>query len=396
MSSSPKCLHVVENLDRGAVENWLVRMLRHARETNVDVDWSFYCALGRPGQLDQQARELGAKVIHSPAPIGNKTSFVRALRSELQKGQYDVLHCHHDLVSAMYLLAAVGTPVQRRIVHVHNSDEGVLTPSNVKQRLYREPLRRICLAMADCVVGISDHTLDTFLAGKSRKKGRDMVHYYGVDPRAFQNLIVDRKEFRRQLGLPEDALLLLFAGRLVPEKNPVFVADVLAELRQLEPRVFALFAGTGSLAEDVLARVEERGLDSAIRMMSWRKDLPAVMSNCDWFILPHPEHPMEGFGIAVVEAQLAGLRLLISRGIANDPLLPNAVFRRLSLTDSPKQWAQAAMELILEEDPSAHDAINELKNSPMDMDRALSMLVDLHEHRSNGYAYSNGNYSHAR
>lgn len=38
-----RILHIVESLDRGAVENWLIRMLGHARKRGIGVDWSFYC-----------------------------------------------------------------------------------------------------------------------------------------------------------------------------------------------------------------------------------------------------------------------------------------------------------------------------------------------------------------
>ena len=83
-----------------------------------------------------------------------------------------------------------------------------------------------------------------------------------------------------------------------------------------------------------------------MRLLGWRDDLPEIMSCSDWFILPHPEHPVEGFGLAVVEAQLAGLRMLLSRGIPDDPLLSTASFRRLALSEGPKVWAKAAMELL--------------------------------------------------
>ena len=118
---------------------------------------------------------------------------------------------------------------------MHNADEALPTPSRLKQRLYREPMRRVCLFMADRIVGISNHTLDTFLAGRARRPERDLVHYYGLDPTPFENVAADRAEFRRQWDLPEDALILLFGGRLVPEKNPVFAVDVLANLRCIEP-----------------------------------------------------------------------------------------------------------------------------------------------------------------
>jgi glycosyltransferase involved in cell wall biosynthesis len=373
-----RILHVVENLNSGAVENWLVRMLEHAHKRGIEVDWTFYCALGQPGAMDERARSLRARVVYSPVPIGKKAKFVRALRTELWRGEYDVLHCHHDLVSAVYLLAAWGLPLRRRIVHVHNADEAVLTPSRLKQRLYREPMRQICLFMADRLVGISHHTLDTFLAGRARRPERDSVHYYGVDTTPFENVSADRGRFRRQLGLPQNALILLFGGRLVPEKNPVFVVDLLANLRCIDPRAIAVFAGAGSLEMDVLARARRLGVEDFVRLLGWRNDLPHVMNCSDCFILPHPEHPVEGFGLAIVEAQLSGLPMLLSRGILDDPILPTASFRRLALSDGPLLWAKAAMELLHDPVPSRVAALTALRASPMDMDQALAGLLRLH------------------
>jgi glycosyltransferase EpsF len=373
-----RILHVVENLNRGAVENWLVRMLEHADKRGIEVDWTFYCALGQPGAMDERARSLRSRVVYSPVPIGKKAEFVRALRTELKRGEYDVLHCHHDIVSAVYLLAAWGLPIHRRIVHVHNADEAVLTPSRLKQRLYREPMRQICLLMADRIVGISNHTLDTFLAGRTRRLERDIVNYYGLDPTPFEHVTANRAGFRRQWDLPEDSLILLFGGRLVPEKNPVFTVDVLANLRCIEPRAVAVFVGAGSQGPDVLARARGLGVENSVRVLNWRNDLPEIMSCSDWFILPHPEHPAEGFGLAVVEAQLAGLRMLLSRGILDDPLLPTARYSRLALSDDPKVWAKAAMELLHDPVPSRAAALAALMESPMNMDRALKGLLELH------------------
>lgn len=332
--------------------------------------------------MDEEVRALGARVLYSPVPLSNKVAFIRALRAEIQHGQYDILHCHHDLISALYLLAAAGLPLRRRIVHVHNADEEVLTPNRFKQTLLREPLRRVCLTLADRLVGISHHTLDTFLGGRQRRLGRDVVHYYGIDPARFAAVTADRSAFRQQLNLPEDALILFFGGRLVPEKNPVFAVEVLAALRRLESRAVGVFAGAGSLEQDVLAKARQHKIEAAIRLLGWRNDIPEIMCCCDWFILPHPETPMEGFGIAVVEAQLAGLRMLLTPGIADDPLLPTARFRRLSLAASPAEWAQAAQSLLFDAAPSPaaarSGAFVALTQSPMDMDRALDELLSLH------------------
>jgi len=232
--------------------------------------------------------------------------------------------------------------------------------------------------MADRIVGISNHTLDTFLAGRKRRPGRDAVHYYGVDTTPFANITMDRARFRRQLGLSESALILLFAGRLVPEKNPVFAVDLLSELQRMKPQTVAVFAGAGSMEEKVLRRARELGIGDSVRLLGWRIDLPEIMGCCDWFILPHPEQPMEGFGLAVIEAQVAGLRMLLSMGIPDDPILPVAAFRRLPLSDGPQEWANAAITLLHDCAPSREKALDALKHSPMDMDRALNELLEFH------------------
>jgi glycosyltransferase involved in cell wall biosynthesis len=355
-----------------------MRMLGHAHKQKIEVNWSFYCILEQPGAMDETARALGARVIHSPVPMVRKVEFVRSLRSELRRGEYDVLHCHHDLVSAVYLLAGLGVRLRQRIVHVHNADEAVPAGSRLKQNLYREPMRQVCLFMADRIVGISDHTLNAFLAGRTRRPGRDFVHYYGVDPTPFDNASADRLGFRRRWDLPEDASILLFGGRLVPEKNPVFAVDVLANLRSMDPHAVAVFVGSGPQEQEVLRRARELGVENSVRVLGWRNDLAEIMSCSDWFILPHPEHPVEGFGLAIVEAQLAGLRMLLSRGILNDPLLPTASFRRLALPDGPNVWAKAAMELVHGPAPSRSAAAAALRESPMDMNRALEGLLGLY------------------
>jgi glycosyltransferase involved in cell wall biosynthesis len=375
---TPKVLHVVGVMDRWSVETWLLQLMTHAARRGQPLDWTFYCAFGQPGARDCEARTLGARVVRSPVPIGDKLAFVKALRAEVAGGDYDVLHAHHDLISGVYLLAAAGLRVPKRIVHVHNLDEAVLTPSPLKQAMLRPALRRICLTMADQIVANSDQSLDTFLAGRRRDPRRHRVQPIAVDPARFVAAAPGRAGFRRSLGLAEDAPILLFASRMTPEKNPVFAVDVLAALRRRMPQAVGVFAGAGSLEAEVQARAAELGQTDAIRTIGWRDDVAEVMSACDWFILPHPHHPAEGFGVAVVEAQLAGLRLLVSLGVSDAPILPGAAWRRLSLGDGAESWAEAAVQLWSQPPPSREAAAAALAASPMDLDRALGDMMALH------------------
>ena len=136
-----KVLHIIQNLDRASIETWLLQMLAYARSNGISLDWTFYCTLGAAGSKDELARDLGARIVLTPVPIHRKTAFAKALRWELQSGKYNVLHAHHDLVSGLYLAAAAGVPLLRRLVHVHNADEEVLTDNPVKKSVLRPTLR---------------------------------------------------------------------------------------------------------------------------------------------------------------------------------------------------------------------------------------------------------------
>ena len=58
-----KLLHIVENLDKGAVENWLVNVFLEIKKTRHDWKWTFFCILGRPGRLDKKVLEAGGEII---------------------------------------------------------------------------------------------------------------------------------------------------------------------------------------------------------------------------------------------------------------------------------------------------------------------------------------------
>lgn len=388
VAGSPgKCarvIHVVERIDRQAVETWLLRMLRHARRRGIAVDWTFYCQLPEAGAMEEEALALGAKVIRSPVPIRHTVRFIRHLRSTLKRGDYAVLHAHHDLISAVYLVAAAGLPITRRITHIHNADEAALTSSRLKLALYRPILRTLCLVLSDAVVGISRHTLSTFLRGRAPRHGRHLVHYYGVDGSPFRNASGDRDKFRSGLGLAADTPILLFVGRMVSEKNPVFAVEVLAAMKTLDPRVAAVFVGSGPEEEAVIARAQRLGVADSVRLMGWRGDVAGIMTACDWFIHPRLEHqaedrPLEGLGLVIVEAQLAGLRLLLSRAVPDDALLPEAVAAHLSLRQPAIDWARRAIELLRIDTPRREAMQAILASSAFDMDFALDDLVRMHD-----------------
>lgn len=358
-------------------------MLRAGNKFGADLDWTFYTVLQRPGRFDDTARAMGARVINSPVALDEKARFVRALRRELRRGKYDVLHCHHDVVSAVYLTAAVGLPIARRIVHVHNADLHIPTGSPRKSSILREPMRRLCLLLADRIVGISNHTLDNFLSNQPRKPRRDVVLYYGIDTAPYHAPAPCPRAVRASLDLPENALVLLFAGRMVEYKNPLFVIDILDEVAEEEPNVFAVFAGAGPLEERVRERAQWLGVGDRVRVLGWRDDTIALMKSADLFVFPRVEKASadvgkEGLGLVVLEAQAAGLPSLLSRGIPEDAIVDDSLCSTLSLDEGAKAWGARVRSLLAAPRPDRASGLAAIDRSEFALEAGFRNLVALH------------------
>ena len=374
-----RLLQIVENLDTGAVENWLCRMFAASRANgNDNFHWTFYCTLGKPGRLDNQIRALGGEILYSPVELGNKRAFFGHLRSIMQQGNYDVLHCHHDFVSAVYLWAAFGLPIRKRIVHVHNTDEGLLTPSRVKQFLLKEPMRQMCLRLADNVVGISKEALTRFTRNSSSQTNRDRVVYYGIDTSRFHKLICTRERFRASLGFLPDAKLLLFVGRMVPLKNPMFVVEVLAEVAKTDPTAVAVFAGAGDFESHVKNLAREKGIGHKVKILGWRDDTTTLMRLSDVLVFPRLEEPKEGLGLVLVEAQAAGLPIVASPSITEDVQVIPELFEIVPLAAGPRAWADAVTRFLSGIDISRDNCLARIESSDFSTDQALDSLLALY------------------
>ena len=368
-----RVLHVIESFGTGAVENWLLRMLTMSRARRDDIDWTFYTVLPEAGPLESAAVSRGATVIHATHALGDPVAFGRHLRATIRDGRFDVLHCHHDVVSALYLVASAGIPLRQRIVHVHNADLHIPTSSALKARVLRAAFRRLCLRLATDIVGISRHTLGNFVGERHRRARRDHVLYYGVDTAPFRAVDGrDRSRLRGSWNVDEATPVVLFTGRMVWYKNPQFVVDVISELRRALPDVVGVFAGSGPEIETVRRRAAELGLSQQIRLLGWRDDTPALMRAADLFVFPRVEERTselgpEGLGLVVVEAQAAGLPMLLSHGIPTDAIIDESLCVRLSLESGAATWADHALRLLREPRPDAARAVATIEASPFSL-----------------------------
>jgi glycosyltransferase EpsF len=374
-----RVLHVIENFNGQAVETYLYQMLKHLNEVGEKVDWTFYSTLGRTGKLDDAVRAMGGKILYSPVPLKNKMQFLKALRKTIAGGEYDILHCHHDIMSAGYLFAAAGLPLKKRIVHIYNTSMGLPTPNRLKKAVLHWPMRLLCLYTADHIVGISGEALRSFIGEKKPRMGRDMVVHCGIDTAPFHGNPPERTEFLQSLNLAPNSKILLFTGRMNDYKNPLFVIDILEILTRLDPAFCSVFVGLGPLMEEVRRKAKQKSLENRVRVMGWQEELRAFMQSCDLLICPSLEHPKEGLCLVVIEAQTAGLPVLMSLSASEATIVVPELVLRLSLKSGPEVWADAAIQILNRDRPSKNESLAKIESSFFSISHSASSIMALYE-----------------
>ena len=147
---------------------------------------------------------------------------------------------------------------------------------------------------------------------------------HAVDNDFFQQqhaaLRPQRGELRRRLGLPDDAVLLLYAGRLAPEKR---LGDLLEAVRRLDdPRAWLVLAGEGRERGRLQQRAAALGLKQVLFPgFQTQAQLAEYYTAADIFVLPSEREP---WGLVLNEAMNFGLPAVVSErvGAAPDLVLP--------------------------------------------------------------------------
>lgn len=129
-----------------------------------------------------------------------------------------------------------------------------------------------------------------------------------------------RRALQARLGdaaapLPADALLLCSVGRHMERKGFHWFVDGVMPL--LSPRVHFWLAGEGPMTGAVRDAVERHGLAPRVRVLGRldEADLALLLRGSDLFVMPNIPVPgdIEGFGVVMLEAGLAGLPVLAAR-----------------------------------------------------------------------------------
>jgi UDP-glucose:(heptosyl)LPS alpha-1,3-glucosyltransferase len=155
-------------------------------------------------------------------------------------------------------------------------------------------------------ITVSDRVADDLARLYGFPRGRSVVVHNGFDPGEFGAgpAATARAETRRNLGLPDDAVVLLLVANELSRKGLAVLLDAVAELS--DERVHVLLVGRASPAP-YRRRVQRLKLTDRFHYAGSTDRMSAIHGAADLFVLPTR---YEAFCLAVVEALASGLPVI--------------------------------------------------------------------------------------
>ncbi|MHB2025440.1 MAG: glycosyltransferase [Elusimicrobiota bacterium] len=370
-----KILQVVYQMNRGGVETWLMNVLRHIDRSRFHID--FLTHAEQPGDYDDEIRSLGSGIFYC-GRIGNPIFHRLKMKAALRKlGPFDAVHSHdpHLDGAAMKFAHEFGVPI--RIIHSHCSNwSKVLGGKVLHGALIRYSMH---LAMRHACRGLacSRPAAEEYFGAHWEKDGRWQVLYCGEDFNLFGKQ-ANPINVKQALGLPERALIIGHVGQFRKEKNYEFFIRVAKELLNLDDNFRFLIVGDGPLRPKVERLAAAEGVERCFVFTGSRGDVPRLMiSAMDAFLFPSI---CEGLGLALVEAQAAGLPCVCSEEVPRDADIIPSLVTRISLASPPREWALEIMKVLAKKEKiSKAEALSMAENSRFNLKRSIHEIERIYD-----------------
>ena len=286
-------------------------------------------------EIDKGLVELGCRVhdiSFSRSPL-NKTNVkaYRDLKNLIIDQKYDLVHTHTPVASAITRLVCKNIKGTKVFYTAHGFHFHKRAP--IKNWLIYYTLEKWLAKHTDTLITINKEDYER-AKSKFKAKRVEYIPGVGLDIDKFTNVVVDKAGKRQELGLPEDAFVILSVGELNKNKNHEVVIRAIAKLNN--PNIHYVICGKGSLESYLKRLALELGIHEKVHLLGYRTDVVQIYKVSDLFIFPSQR---EGLPVSLMEAMASGLPVICSDIRGNSDLIDNKVEGYLVSYDDDKKIA---------------------------------------------------------
>lgn len=303
--------------------------------------------MDRQTTIHQEAVDQRGGKVHFIAPkrsaLANLRDWNRLLKAE--KSNSDAVYFNLYSLAWFFPVLMARLRGYRVFVHAHNNN---LHDCGRLQRLMHGFFRQV--QRLTKITRLTNSQLSTdFFFGSS---GAEMI-YNAIDTQRFAFDPDARNAIRSELGF-DGKHVYGFAGRIMFQKNPLFLMEVFHEIQKRDEKAAFLVCGEGDLMEQTKAKAQELGI--SVHFAGSCNAVQAYYSAMDLFVLPSR---FEGLGIVLIEAQCSGLPSVTSAEVVPQEAKVTELLDYISLEKGPAAWAELCVKKLAQipENRSTYSAL---------------------------------------
>ena len=295
-----RVLHFLDSLGRGGAEMQALDVCRNA--SHFGLEMTMVAAGG--GVLEEDFRNSGVEFIRFNRKFPVDIYLASQLRKIIKERRIQIVQGYQAVDGLHVYLAARGLRNVKKVL----SFQGFI-PDN-RNRL----VSRFLIPRMDANIVVS-RGLQNWLATKDRLKTGEKftVIYNGADPKRLEPT---GKSLRKELAISRDSSLFGMIANFYrdPRKDQLTVCRALPKVFAEFPEAHCIFAGRVEAgAEEKMADCINFCIASKIidhvHFLGARSDVPDILAALDVFVFSSLQ---EGFPVAVSEAMLAGVPIVVS------------------------------------------------------------------------------------
>lgn len=343
MSKIKVCI-LQNGLSRGGTDTFVVNLCRGLDKSKYDITVVNPCKEPNGIQREPEVLKTGAKIVHTN-PLSGVRSIIKhfiSLFRLLKEEKFDVFQTNIDLFNGPNLFIAWLARVPIRCCHSHNTMQQKslthgMTPGI---RIYQSVMKWMCWTFSNRRSGCSVDAMNFLFAGREWHQNKyPIVINNGIDIDSFR-LPIDIDKKKRELNL-KAKFHIITVGRIIPQKNPLFIAQSFCELCKLRNDVDLVWIGVGDRMDECKTLLQRLGFDNRVHFLGSRTDVNEILPCCNLLYMPSV---FEGLGIVIIEAQAAGLQCLVSDIVPIEANCGGVIYK--SLNDDVKSWAMALSDML--------------------------------------------------
>jgi glycosyltransferase involved in cell wall biosynthesis len=309
-----KVVHIITKMELGGAQQNTLFTVAHLNPA----EFQAHLLAGPGGELFDQAQTCGRfhlvpDLIREVRPLQDLKAFlqIKKILEEIKAGQPSapvIVHTHSSKAGILGRLAAwaAGMPI---IIHsIHGYGFNDYQPAPVRW-LYIL-LERLCSHVTSFFIAVSQANIDRGLSLGLFIPDRVRLIRSGIDIGQFKNPAVARPEMRRQLGVPQDAPVVIMVACLKQQKAPLDYVRVCSRIAAGLPDAHFLLAGDGELRSALETELQSLNLAGRFHLLGWQRDIPSLLHASDILVLTSR---WEGLPRVIPQAMCAGLPVVVTR-----------------------------------------------------------------------------------